>query len=534
MRRRLGVWGSALLVTWLVGWSPGLSVLAQEQPRHGGELAYSVGAEPPSFDGHQEVSYVVSHSSAPFYSLLVKIDPFEYPKVVPDLAESWSISSDGRVYDFKLRDGVKFHDGSLLTARDVKASLDHVVFPPPGVVSPRKAVYEQVESIETPAPRALRIRLKRAQAAMLTFLASPWNYVYKADLLEKDPHWYKRNVMGTGPFRFAEYVGGSHIAGKKNPDYFVKDLPYLDGFRALFMVDAGARNAALRSGRVAVDFLGATPARDQATLKQALGDRLVLQKSPVTCVLLTQMHHEKKPFDDPRVRRALSLAIDRREAARVLVEITEYGMVAGISQPYAPFAMPEAELHKVAGYWPDIEKSRAEARRLLREAGVPDGFKFTFMNRNTTGPQRAGVFVIDQWRRIGLQVTHRVLETAPRFAALQAGDFETAMDFSCDFADEPDLQLTKYLSSDRSPINYSRYTDRMLDELYDRQSREQDLAKRKDLVWAFERRLLDEMAHTPILIGNVRAVAHWDHLRGWKATPSYYLNQDLASVWLAR
>ena len=534
MRKRLVDWVLAVSVVWLAGWCPAMPVSAQEQPRHGGELTYAVGAEPPSFDGHQEVTFAVPESTAPFYSLLVKIDPFNYPKVVPDLAESWTISADGRVYDFKLRDGVKFHDGSLLTSRDVKASLDHIIFPPATVVSPRRAVYEQVESIETPNPHTVRIRLKRAQSAMLTFLASPWNYIYKADLLEKDVHWYKRNIMGTGPFKFVEYVGGSHIAGKKNSDYFIKDLPYLDGVRALFMVDIGARNAALRSGRIAVDFLGGTPARDQAVLKQAMGDRLVIQKSPLTCVLLTQMHHEKKPFDDPRVRRALSLAIDRREAAKVLVEITEYGTVAGISQPYAPFAMPEAELQKVAGYWPDIEKSRAEARRLLREAGIPDGFKFTFTNRNTTGPQRAGVFMIDQWRRIGLNVTHRVLETAPRFAALQSGDFETAMDFSCDFADEPDLQLTKYLSSDRSPVNYAHYTDRVLDDLYDQQSRERDVEKRKQLVWAFERRLLDEMAHTLIQIGNVRAVTHWDYLKGWKATPSYYLNQDLATVWLAR
>ncbi len=155
----------------------------------------------------------------------MKFDPFEYPKIVPDVAESWTISPDGKVYEFKLRDGVKFHDGSILTSRDVKASLDHVIFPPTGVTSPRKAVYAQVEAVEAPNPRTVRVRLKRAQPGMLTFLASPWNYIYKADLLEKDPHWFKKNVMGTGPFKLAEYVPGSHVLGKKNPDYFVKGLP---------------------------------------------------------------------------------------------------------------------------------------------------------------------------------------------------------------------------------------------------------------------------------------------------------------------
>jgi peptide/nickel transport system substrate-binding protein len=518
----------------LVAGPLGSSASAQEKPRYGGELVYSVLAAPPSFDAHQEATFAVLHTSAPFYSLLVKIDPFNYPKVVPDVAESWSISPDGRVYDFKLRDGVKFHDGSLLTARDVKASFDHVVFPPAGVTSPRKAVYAQVEAIEAPSPRAVRIRLKRPQPAMLTFLASPWNYIYKAELLEKDPHWHKRNVMGTGPFQFGEEVPGSHVVGKKNADYFVKGLPYLDGFRALIVVDATARIGALRGGRVAADFVGATPRRDQADLKQALGDRLVLQNSRWSCVLIVALNHEKKPFDDPRVRRALSLAIDRREAARVVSEFSEFGTVAGISQAGAPFAMPDAELEKVPGYWPDIEKSRAEARRLLREAGIPDGFSFVFTNRGITGPQRVGVFLIDQWRQVGLQATHRVLETAQEFAAKRAGDFTVAHDFSCDFVEEPDYGLTKYLSSDKSPINYSRYTDPVLDELYERQSREPDVEKRKALVWEFERRVLGEMAHQLVVLGQVRAVAHWDFVKGWKVTPSHYLNQDLATVWLAR
>ena len=253
----LGALALALGIAALGVWSDP-PARAQETPKAGGELAYSVLAEPPSFDAHQEATFAVPHSTAPFYSLLVKFDPFEYPKIVPDVAESWTISPDGKTYEFKIRDGVKFHDGSTLTSQDVKTSLDHVIFPPTGVTSPRKAGYAQVEAIEAPNPRTIRVRLKRAQPGMLTFLASPWNYIYKADLLEKDPHWFKKNVMGTGPFRFAEYVPGSHVLGKKNPDYFMKGLPYLDGFRALYITDGAARVAALRGGRVAADWVGAT------------------------------------------------------------------------------------------------------------------------------------------------------------------------------------------------------------------------------------------------------------------------------------
>ena len=534
MRRALVPCVVVAALAWAAAWPLAAPAAAQEKPKSGGELVYSVLAAPPSFDAHQEATFAVIHTTAPFYSLLVKIDPLNYPKVVPDLAESWTISPDNRVYEFKLRDGVKFHDGSALTARDVKASLDHVIFPPAGVTSPRKALYAQVEAVEAPDVRTVRVRLKRAQPAMLTFLASPWNYVYKAELLEKDPQWYKRNVMGTGAFKFAEYVPGSHVAGKKNPDYFLKGLPYLDGFRALVVVDATARMAAFRSGRVVADFVGATPSRDQADLKQALGDKIVLEKSAWSCVLTVALNHEKKPFDDPRVRRALSLAIDRREAARVVSQFSEFGTVAGLSQPGNRFALPEAELEKVPGYWPDVDKSRAEARRLLKEAGIPDGFAFVFTNRGITGPERVGVFLIDQWRKIGLQPTQRVLETAQEFAALRSGDFTVAHDFACDFVEEPDLTLTKYVSSDKSPLNYSRYSDPVLDELYERQSRETDVEKRRQLVWEFERRELGEMAHQLVVLGQVRAVALWSFVKGWKATPSHYLNQDLTTVWLDR
>ena len=221
----LGALALALGIAALGMWSDP-PARAQETPRAGGELAYSVLAEPPSFDAHQEATFAVPHSTAPFYSLLVKFDPFEYPKIVPDVAESWTISPDGKVYEFKLRDGVKFHDGSVA---DVPGRQ--------GEPGPRHLPADRRDQ-----PAEGRLRAGRGgggaqsphdpgdgssarQPGMLTFLASPWNYIYKADLLEKDPHWFKKNVMGTGPFKLAEYVPGSHVLGKKNPDYFVKGLP---------------------------------------------------------------------------------------------------------------------------------------------------------------------------------------------------------------------------------------------------------------------------------------------------------------------
>src|SRR3954453_2966780 len=234
-----------------------------EQPRRGGELTFVVGAEPPSFDAHREATFAMIHPTAPHYSLLLKFDPENYPNIVGDVAQSWTVSPDGLTYEFKLRDNVRFHDGSLLTSRDVKATYDKIIFPPAGVVSARQASYTAVERVDAPDARTVVFHLKYPQAGMLANLASPWNYLYKAEILEQDPRWYEKNIMGTGPFRFVEYVPGSHWVGKRTEDYFVSDGPYLDSFRAIFIRDTSAQVAAVRGGRAAIEFRGfAPPARD--------------------------------------------------------------------------------------------------------------------------------------------------------------------------------------------------------------------------------------------------------------------------------
>src|SRR5262245_6554432 len=200
-----------------------LAAQAQSQPRTGGELVFAVPSEPPSYDGHREETFGLIHPIAPFYSLLLRVDPEDANKIVGDLAESWTVSDDGLTYTFKIRAGVKFHDGSLLTARDVKASYDKIIFPPAGVASTRKGQYEAVEA---PDDQTVRFRLKWPSASMLSGLASPWNFIYKADTLAKDMHWYENNIMGSGPFIFVEHIHGSYLVGKRNPDYWERGKPY--------------------------------------------------------------------------------------------------------------------------------------------------------------------------------------------------------------------------------------------------------------------------------------------------------------------
>jgi peptide/nickel transport system substrate-binding protein len=503
-------------------------------PRGGGELVFAVGGTPPSFDGHRETTFAMLHPIAPHYSTLLRFDPQNYPKIVGDVAESWNISKDGLSYTFKIRKAIQFHDGSQLTARDVKATYDKIIFPPQGVVSARQASYAMVDKIETPDIYTVIFRLKYTSASFLANLASPWNFIYKVDILAKEPRWYEKNIMGSGPFAYVEYVAGSHWIGKKNANYFITGRPYLDGYRAIFIRDTAPRVASVRSGQALIEFRGFNPAARDDIVKGA-GDKVIVQESPWLCSIQIVVNNEKKPFNDVRVRRALSLAIDRWGASQALSKISVMKYVGGLLRPGSEFALPEAELTKLTGFGKNVEAARKEARRLLKEGGVPEGFSFTLKNRNVKEPYEvAGVYVIDQWRQIGLNVNHVQQEEGPYFNDFRQGNYDAGIDFQCDFMDDPDLQLFRFVSSQKSPINYARYQDSVLDDLYDKQSRATNAKERVKILRQFEKRVLDEQAYQFDLLWWQRIVPHSARVRGWKIAPSHYVNQDLRDVWLAQ
>ncbi len=506
---------------------------AQDKPRSGGELVFVVPSEPPSYDGHQEETFGLIHPMAPHYSTLLRVDPLDKTgtKPVGDLAESWTISKDQLTYTFKIRKGVKFHDGSELTSKDIKASYDKILNPPAGVKSLRKEAYASIASLAAPDPTSFVVKLKYPESSILLNLASPWNWIYKADLLAKDPHWYEKNVMGTGAFKFVEHVRGSHWVGKKNPDYWDKGKPYLDGYRAIFISNSAAQVAAVRGERAMIQFRSFSPP-ERDSLVQALGPKITVQESAWDCANLVAMHHEKKPFDDKRVRRALTLALDRYEGSKALSRITLVKDVAGIQVPGTPYATPPAELEKLAGYGRDIAKNRAEAKRLLKEAGVPDGFAFTFKNRGIPHPyEHLGIWLIDQWRQIGLNVKMEMIEASAYHPMLKRGDFDVAMDFQCGFIVEPDLDLPRFLS--HSDANYGKHKDTVIDDLFSRQGRATDPDERKKLLRQLEKRLLDEEVHVFYTLQWHRIVPHLAKVKGWTITPSHYLNNQLDTVWLS-
>ncbi len=507
-----------------------------ETPKRGGTLVYLIPADaPPSFDGHRETTFATAHTAAPFYSVLIRINPDNPSSTsdfVCDLCTAMPTPTDGgKTYTFKIREGVKFHDGSPLTAADVAASLNEIVHPRPGVLSPRSSNFEMVDKIEAPDPTTVIFRLKFATSAFLPALADPFAWIYQKAILDKDPHWYEKNIMGSGPFKFVAYETGQAIKGERNPDYYHKGLPYLDAIHAIYAPKQATRIDALRSDRAAIEFRGMPPAsRDE--LKKDLGDKIAVQQSDWNCGSVVTINHAKKPFDDVRVRRALTLAIDRWKGAQALSKIANVRTVGSIIFPGHALAPSQDQLYEIAGFWRDIDKSRAEAKRLLKEAGA-EGLTFELLTRDIDQPYKyVGIWLIDEWGKIGAKVTQRVVPSGPFIAAERAGEFTVVSQANCHSVVNPLIDVHPYLSSSISKQNYGNYEDPRQQELYEKAMHETDPATQKQVMFQFAKHVMDVEAHKLMVLWWDRIVPYRSYVKGWKISPSHYLNQDLANVWL--
>ncbi|MDX2159662.1 MAG: ABC transporter substrate-binding protein [Hyphomicrobiaceae bacterium] len=504
-------------------------VEAADTPKPGGTLTYAVTAEAPTFDCHATTTYAAIHVLAPHYSLLVKIDQHDYPKVKPDLAESWQVSPDGLTYTFKLRSGVLFHDGAPLTSADVKASLDRVRKPPEGVVSVRKAAFEEVADIAAPDPLTVVMTMKRPDPQILDLIALPFNCIYRAEKLAADPQFPAKTILGTGPFVATEHVAGSHFLGKRFDKYFEKDKPYLDGFKAQLM-KAAALGPGFQGGQIQAEFRSITPA-ERDRLVQTMGDKIKTQESPWLCKVEMMFNSERKPFDDIRVRQAISMAIDRWGGSAALAKISILKSVGGPLRPGNVYALPDDELAKLPGFRRNAEAERAAAQKLLAEAGVKD-LKLKLTNRNVSQPfTPAGVYVVDQLRRIGVTAEHAQLDVSTQKKSIAAGDYDVALDGFCGDNEDPRPLLLAYLSKSRSPRNMSRNEAPEVDAAFDRYKAATTSAEQKEAAYAAQRAILNGSYSVPVLWYN-RIVAHTSAVKGWTITPSHFVGQNLADVWL--
>ena len=294
----------------------GLTAAAAEQvPKRGGTLNFAVVAETSGYDCHASQTFALLHPVTPEYSLLVKWDATENPRVVGDLARSWTTSPDGLTYTFKLHEGVKFHDGSPLTSEDIKATFERIANPPEGVISVRKERFGDVAAIDTPDAATVVFRLKAPNASFLALLASPFNCVYSAAKLKTNPRYPDTEVMGSGAFQFFEHVRGSHWSARRFAGYFRPGLPYLDGYKAFF-VKSTAVVPGLLGGQFDAEFRGQNPSeRDQLLAKAK--ERFVVHEGPWATVMLLIFNTAKPPFDACACARRCRLRLIATAAAPI-------------------------------------------------------------------------------------------------------------------------------------------------------------------------------------------------------------------------
>ena len=531
---RVTITATALLgMAFAGGW--GGAAVAAEKPVHGGILNFVVASTAPSYDAHMEDTFGVIHPIRPFYSLLIKANPdnLQDPTdFVCDLCEGkWVESPDHMSYTFKIRENVKFHDGTPLTAADIKASLDKIIFPPEGVPSLRKSWYSQIASVETPEKYKLVIKMKRPLPAIIPALASPFNFIYsKKDLDTHGYKWNMRHVNGTGAFMFVQEQPGAFIEGKRNPNYFIKGLPYLDGFKAIQAPKMSVRMQAIRGNRAGIEFRGFPPkARDD--LVRALGNKVRVQESNWNVLFGVSPNQKKKEFQDVRVRQALGYALDRYGTAAEISRIAITKYVGGLVFPGHPLEAKKDWLAKMPGYSHDMKASRAKAVALLKEAGYPH-LKFSLWNRAVDQPYKImGTWYVDQWRKVGIDASQQVVPTGPWYAGLrQTRDFDVGVTPNAQTIVNPTIDTSKYTST--AGDNYSNTPNKKSDELYYAMLYETDPAKQYEKMRAYEKFVLLDGAEYIPAFWWYRITVQRSYVKGWSIGPSHYVNQGLERVWI--
>ncbi|MBI2910367.1 MAG: ABC transporter substrate-binding protein [Chloroflexi bacterium] len=502
-----------------------------DQPRYGGVLTVSTADDPLTMDILQEVSFLTQNVYQSAYNGITKYDPGNPEEIIPDLAKSWEISKDGLTYSFGLHENVKFHDGAPLTSEDIKFSFERQINPPRGVLAPRRSDLAALSRVETPDKLTANLIVKYPTGAFLDVISSGLMVVYSKAFVEKKGDM-KKDVMGTGPFKFKRQAMGSTVEHVKNPDYFIKGRPYLDGVVFYVVKDAATRFAALRTGQVKLTGPGTSGLRpSEADLLRNTSPQMVIVSYPGFSHGNFIMNTQEKPWTDARVRKAVHLTIDRQTAVKVLAE--DYGYVGS----YMPgkWGVPQEELLKMPGFRQPKDADIAEAKRLLAEAGYPEGFTQKSLVRSGRKYENVGIFLVDQLAKVGIKLELDIKESAVRTKLLNEGAFNNHPGTSSLNFGDPE-NVARYWAKplrDDWGNNWQRYSDDKVWDLFDKQSRALDPNERKKVVRELDL-LLIESAARPIIYWENAILAHWPEVKNRGKLYGNYNFQQYQDVWLAK
>jgi peptide/nickel transport system substrate-binding protein len=440
----------------------------EENPKKGGTLTTAWGMSPTHFDIYQGGGCA---GCAMMYNGLIMWNVADgYHTIVPALATEWTMSDDGTVYTFKLREGVKFQDGSDFNADDVLATFNRVLNPPSNVsIGGAKEQLSMVTSIEAPDDMTVVFTLAQATPYFLEVLAGDGMVVYSAEELEANNQDLRGVTVptGTGPFKFVEYIQGEKLVLEKNPDYWNTNLPYVDRVEMLNVPAWADRGTAVLTGQADFTFNGSYDTWIEAQSRP----EMVTAHAPCLNSHMVAVNNEKAPLDNPLVRRAIHLAVDRQAIIDAFTPVWEPAFVSRWLPAASPWATPQDEMLQMPGYRPDKTEDIATARDLLAQAGFPDGFKTSFTAWTEASSSEVAVPAFAETLRTALNITGDVVvvERARTNDVLSSGDFDM---FKADIYASPVLDpyplWNQYIRTGASQ-NFSKYSnpdfDKLLDEL---------------------------------------------------------------------
>jgi peptide/nickel transport system substrate-binding protein len=510
-----------------------LPAAAQDKPRPGGIVTWFDYGDPGRLDVHAESPLSVQQATAGIYSSLLQYDPGDPSKIVPDLAERYTASADGKTYTFHLRKGVKWHDGQPFTAADVKATFDRVLNPQ--FKSPKcgARLKPMVASVEVLDPHTVQFRLK-APAPFLPSVASAWCRIAAKHVLDKHGDLQKPEAqIGTGPFKLKRYERGNIIEWEKNKDYFVPGLPYVDGVKQYILVGRPTQIAAAKAGRVLLwDTWPPLSKAEIDELVRARGAEIEPYQHTNNTIYLVYLNTQKPPFDKPDMRRAVHLAIDRHEL--VAKTLDGAGVPCAILDPklVGDFALPLDEVKKTPGCRQPKEPDLEEAKKLVAKH-YPNGVDVEVAVRSVGNYLDRAQLLLTQLRKIGIRGTLKSYESAAGFAVFGKGDFTmiAAQDRAMDTTDPGDVFSLIYTSQAGS--NWGRFADPKVDDLAQRALVETDRAKRAKLYQELQRHLLLKADLAAIPVGWVEGYYFRDKkLMNYKPALTVYDNNTFMKVWL--
>ena len=381
-------------------------------PKRGGEIKTAWGATTKHFDIHQGGA---GHIMTSFYNKLFSLDPtVGLAEITPELATSWDISGDGMEFTFNLREDVKFHDGSDFSADDVVVTFDRIIFPEnyEGMTSVSQSLFDAIGAIEKVDENTVKFTLDEPRVWQFDLFSMTSAVIYPSDYLEANNYDIRTDVApGTGPFKFVENKPGELWEFEANTDYWNPELPYVDTVIMQHVPAWTDRGTAVLTGQADFSWNVSRDTWDQGTERDDIFNALLDNFG----ALEVKWNNEKAPFDDPRIRRAVHLAINRHQAVDVYRE--EVNIVSRWMSKAGEGATPDEELYQIPGYKRENSDDIAEAQRLLAEAGYPGGEGLrTFKLVSASVPGHAEVlspFFVDQLRtNLGMDVEISVVERA--------------------------------------------------------------------------------------------------------------------------